>query len=247
MLSLDDMRRLRSAYDPYSGVSEADALREIGNPTREAIVDAALELLRSEDRNVRVLMLRVLGGQSGDKAVRGILTGLNDGKRRVREVAVKSSGNYREHPAVAARLKAIVMDEGEKSRIRRFALDMLTGAIGSTHSDLTGAAADALRSLAQVPKLRLGILFHLLRLDLNDTVEGLLREFVTEGSKEEALMATRALCGYRVTHIGAFESAPEIQSHIRQTCEVASGRAYYWMKREDYDARRRQLEAARGR
>ncbi len=69
MLSLDAMRKLRDAYDPYTGVSEADVLRQIGNPTRDVIIDTALEGLKSEDRNIRVLMLRVLAGQSGEKAI----------------------------------------------------------------------------------------------------------------------------------------------------------------------------------
>jgi hypothetical protein len=78
MLSLDAMRKLRAAYDPYSGVSEVDVLRQIGNPTRDAIIDTVLEGLHSEDRNIRVLMLRVLAGQSGERAMRGILAGLGD-------------------------------------------------------------------------------------------------------------------------------------------------------------------------
>lgn len=122
MLSLDVMRKLRDAYDPYSGVSEADALRQIGNPTRNAIIDTALEGLRSEDRNVRVLMLRVLAGQSGERAMLGILAGLGDAERRVRETAIKSCGNFGAQPAVTARLTEIVMDDAEKSRIRRFHL-----------------------------------------------------------------------------------------------------------------------------
>ena len=42
--------------------------------------------------------------------------------------------------------------------------------------------------------------------------------------RKKAVMATRALCGYRVIHLGAFEGAPDIQTQIKQTCYVAAGR-----------------------
>lgn len=73
-------------------------------------------------------------------------------------------------------------------------------------------------------------------METDDNVEGLLRDYVRDGPKEDAVMATRALCGYRVIHLGAFEGAPYIQSQIRQTCEVAAGRVYYWVKRDHCDA-----------
>ena len=238
MLSLDAMRKLRNAYDPFSGVSEADVLPEIGNPSRDAIIDTALEGLQSDDRNVRVLMLRVLAGQSGGKAVRGILAGLGDLERRVRETAIKSCGNYGMHPAVTARLTEIVTDDGEKTRIRRFALDWLARATVTAKNGLASTAADALRDLAKIPRCRSEILFRLLQMELVENVEELLREVVRDGSKDEAVMATRALCGYRVIHLGAFEGAPDIQSRIKQTCEVAAGRVYYWVKREEYEALR---------
>ncbi len=236
MLSPDAMRKLRDACDPYSGVSEADVLRQIGNPTRDAIIDTALEGLQSEDRNFRVLMLRVLGGQSGEKAMNGILTGLGDAERRVRETAIKSCGNFGAHSAVTARLTEIVTDDAEKSRIRRFALDKLARAGSAAKNGLADSAADALRSLAKIPRCRFEVLFRLLQLELVENVEELLREFVRDGSKEEAVMATRALCGFRVIHLGAFEGAPDIQSRIKQTCDVAAGRVYFWVKRDQFDA-----------
>ena len=72
-----------------------------------------------------------------------------------------------------------------------------------------------------------------------------MREFVKGGTKEEAVMATRALCSYRVVRIDKFDSAPAIQDHVRQTCEVALGRAFYWMKRGEYDALSNRLPSAR--
>lgn len=236
MLGLDSMRGLRDAGATRGGVYEQDILAEIGNPTRDEIINSALKGLRSDDRNVRVLMLRVLGAQSGERAMRGILAGLSDAKRRVREVAIKSSLNYRDHPEVALRLKAIIMDDGEKRRIRRLAIDALAGGVGALVEDLTAAAADALGSLAQMPQYRFDILFGLLRLDLNERVEELLREFVKGGTKEEAVMATRALCGYRVVHIDVFEGDKATQDRVRQNSEIALGRAWYWMRRDEYAA-----------
>ncbi len=156
----------------------------------------------------------------------------------MRETAIKSCGNFGAHPAVTARLTEIVTDDAEKTRIRRFALDWLARATGTSKNGLANAAADALRDLAKIPRCRSEILFRLLQMDADDNVEGLLREFVRDGSKDEAVMATRALCGYRVIHLGAFEGAPDIQSRIKQTCEVAAGRVYFWMKREEYEALR---------
>jgi hypothetical protein len=133
-------------------------------------------------------------------------------------------------------LTAIVKDGAEKSRIRRFALDMLARAGSATKTGLGDSAADALRSLAKMPRSRSEILFRLLQMDIDNNNEGLLRDYVRDGSREEVVMATRALCGNRVIHLGAFEGAPDIQSQIRQTCEVAAGRVYYWVKRDHCDA-----------
>lgn len=237
MLSLDQMRKLRDAYNPHQPMPEADAFEAIGNPTREAVVETALEGLKSEDRNVRVLMLRVLSGQSGDKAMHGILTGLNDQKRRVKEVAIKSCRSFLHYPEITEKLEALVIDEKEHKKIRSGALFCLTGhGVGATLQVLPKAAADALETLSQNEQLRGEILFRLLMLDLSEHVEALLRAFVKHGSKEEAVMATRALCGYRVIHIGAFENDKAMLRHVTQTYELAAGRVFYWMKRSEFEA-----------
>ena len=236
MLSLEAMQQLRDAYFPYSPVSEPDVLAQLGHPTRDEIIETALNGLKSEDRNVRVLMLRVLGGQSGEQAMRGILAGLNDSERRVRSVAIKSSGNYLVFPEITNRLQAIVTDEGETRKIRGQALSSLAGREGRLVGDLSDTAAETLETLAKIERYRFQILFGLVRLDLTERVETLLKAFVTSGSKAEAIMATRALCGYRVVHIGRFEDDRATEQHIRQTCEVAAGRMFYWITRTEYDA-----------
>lgn len=236
MLSLEAMRQLKDAYFPHLGVSEQDVFERLGNPTRDEIIETALEGLKSGDRNIRVLMLWVLKGQTGEKAMRGILAGLHDKARRVRSVAIKSSANYHQYPDITKRLKEIVTDENEIRKIRGQALATLAGADGPGVKDLTETAADALESLAKTEKYRFDILFGLLRLDLTPEVEELLKAFVKNGTKAEAIMATRALCGYRVIHINMFENDKSAQRHILQTCELAAGRMWYWITRADFDA-----------
>lgn len=233
MLDNDAMRLLRQAYDPYSPVKESEALAQLGNPSSDEIVEAALAGMRSEDRNVRVLMLRVLKGQSGPKAMQGILAGLNDTKRRVRAVAIGSSVGFHGYPEITDRLRAIALDEHETRRIRRLALDALTGTAGSPAGELTANHIHALHVLAQNDAYRSGLLFRLLLLDLTGPVEELLREFVASGTREEAVMATRGLCGYRVVNLGQFESE-QTRAYITHMCELAAGRVWYWVKREQY-------------
>jgi len=69
------MRKLRDGYFEHVPISEQEALAELGNPSEEEIVDTALSGMKSEDRNRRVLMLRVLKHQTGDRAMLGILRG----------------------------------------------------------------------------------------------------------------------------------------------------------------------------
>jgi hypothetical protein len=235
MLDHETMRRLSRAYDPYASVTEHDILGQIGNPSPTEIIDTALAGLASDDRNLRVLMLRVLKGQSGPRAMQGILAGLNDPKRRVREVAIKSSADFHSYPEITDRLKAMVADEHETRRIRNFALNSLAGA-GSLLNDLTATDVRALESLAKIDAYRAEILFGLLKLDLTAPVEDLLHTFVANGAPHEAVMATRALCGFRVVNLGQFEPYSAVQKYIVDTCEVASGRVWYWVKREHYAA-----------
>ncbi len=235
MLSLDVMREIRRAYT-LQPAQQKEIFEKLGNPTSEALIETALLGMQSQDRNIRVLMLHILKWQTGEKAMHGILAGLSDQKRRVRFVAIKSSGNYHLFPEITQRLQAIITDEGEKRKIRRTALSVLTGASFNAISDLTQTAISALETLAKTEKYRFTILFGLLQLDLTDRVEELLRQFVKEGTKAEAIMATRALCGYRVVHVGLFENDKALQKHIVQTCELAAGRMFYWITRTEYAA-----------
>ena len=235
MLSNDAMEQLRDAYFPYSPTTEAEVLAQLGQPTQAEVIETALAGMKSGDRNQRVLMLRVLSGQSGAEAAQGILAGLSDEARRVRSVAIKSCGNYLEFPAITDRLQAIVTDEDETRKIRGQALSVLAGHNLPETTGLTAPMAETLETLAQTERYRGQILFGLLRLDQTDRVEELLRAFVKDGSKAEAIMATRALSGYRVIHLGTFEDDKATQQHITQTCELAAGRMFYWITRTEYD------------
>jgi hypothetical protein len=236
MLNRDAMRQLRGAYSSHPVRSESEVLEQLGNPSQDEIVNCALAGLASDDRNVRVLMLRVLSRQSGPKGMRGILTGLSDPKRRVREVAIRSSPNYHAYPEITDRLGAMVTDERETRRIRGIALRTLVLGAGPRVSTLPAGAAQALGSLAESEAHRTGILIGLLHLDLTEHVERLLREFVENGTKEEAVMATRALCGYRVLNLGQLETNPAVRKYVIETCDIAAGRVIYWVKRDEYDA-----------
>lgn len=100
--------------------------------------------------------------------------------------------------------------------------------------DLNQPVVDALQSLLKAEAYRFQILFGLVRLDLNERVDELLREFVKNGSKDEAVMATRALSGFRVVHIDVFEEDREAEARVKQIGEIAHGRMYYWISRDLY-------------
>ena len=140
MLSSADMELLRDAYSAYSELQPAEAMRMLGNPTAEAVVDCALAGMADGDRNRRVLMLRVLQHQQGEAAMRAVMAGLNDEARRVCAVAIQASGNYLAYPEIVARLEAIARDSTLKRKLRRRALSMLAGDEGRQQGDLTPAA-----------------------------------------------------------------------------------------------------------
>jgi hypothetical protein len=179
-----------------------------------------------------VLGLRVLAHYPGKEAMQGILAGLNDSKRRVRAVAVSSASQYLQFEEVIKRLQEIVLDEGEKPKISAAAMSCLTGQVGGVPvDDLPRAASKALEKFSQLKTHRMQVLFGLLRLDLNEQVEELLRDFVKTGSKEEAVWATRALCGFKVVNLGEF-SKETTRNEVARSCERAAGKVFYWIHRD---------------
>ena len=162
MLSIEDMRKLRDAYFPHLPSSEDEILAELGNPSREEIVDTALAGMQSEDRNIRVLMLRVLKYHPGDRAMEGILRGLKDKKRRAKSVALDGCRSFLHYPEITSRLEAMVNDESEHRKIRR-------GALGCLAS--LGATDFMKDTLSKHENIREGVLLNLLTLDLSDKAE----------------------------------------------------------------------------
>ena len=181
-------------------------------------VDEVLAHLDSDDRNVRVAALRVLAWCDGSAAADGILRGLDDPKRRVREVAAKSSIRHLGDQRVVARLVRAIEDDDLGST--RAALEILGGVYGGAVEPIT----DALATLAKLPKYRRDVLGHLLRArHLTDDVAAILRDFVRDGTKDEAVAATRRLCGYRVERFELLDEA------TLRSAERAWGRVWFWV------------------
>lgn len=191
--------------------------------------EEALEAIKSQDRNVRVRALRAAFSEAKPEGADVVLTGLGDAKRRVKEVALKSSKPFLSDPRIVERITAMVKDETEHHRIRDKALFALGGGFPKVNhaGQLPKAAIDALRSLAAVEKYRRAVLSRLVRMDLTPEVEALLKEFVRSGNKEEAVAATRALCGYRLVNWGSAKPA-----ELAAAGAVHARGVDYWIRRD---------------
>jgi HEAT repeat protein len=230
MLSVDDLRRLARASTMRAPAERGAVLAELGQPGDREVVAAAIGGLASDDRNERVAMLRVLAWYPSDEAADGIVRGLRDPVRRVREVAAKSSRAFTRYPAVAAALRTLVESEPDE-RVRRPAFGALAGDTPLPYGpNVSLIAFDMLHSLTQVDRFRPRVLFAALRAtELTDDIRALLEEIVRVGTKDEAVSATRALCGFRVARIEEFE--PSEQRRIKETCARARGDLFYWVPR----------------
>ncbi len=231
MLRIADMELLREAYRLGDAASRRDALLQIGKPPPDALVAFALAQLSSPDRNIRVLMLRVLREQRGEQAMRGVLAGLHDEARRVCAVAIQACPNYLAYADIVVRLEAMVLDSRLKRKLRRRALSMLAGDDGRMPGDLTEAVAEALRRLMQNPECRFAILFGLARLHLESRTRAILELFAQSDDAAERSLAGRALSGEYIIHIDNYAQSPAQQQAIMQQCEIAHGRMYYWLPR----------------
>lgn len=191
--------------------------------------EEALEAIKSEDRNIRVRALRAVFAEARPEGADVILAGLGDSKRRVKEVALKSSKPYLGDPRVSARIRAMVEDENEYHRIRDKALFALGGGFPRVNEagEVPETAIGALKALAAVDRYRSGVLRRLVRMDLTPEVEALLKEYVRSGSKEEAVAATRALSGYRLVNWGDPKPA-----EVAAAGAVHAGGVDYWIRRD---------------
>ena len=193
----------------------------------------ALEAIRSQDRNLRVRAVRAAFSEAKPEGADVILAGLGDPKRRVKEVALKSSKPFLGDPRVVDRITEMIQDETEYHRIRDKALFALGGGLekvndaGFVSLVLPKAAIDALGSLAAVDRYRAEVLGRLVRVDMTPEVEALLKEFVRSGNKEEAVAATRALCGYRLVNWGRAKPA-----ELAAAGAMHAGGVHYWIRRD---------------
>ena len=189
----------------------------------------ALEAMKSQDRNMRVRALRAAFSEGTPEGADVILAGLGDGKRRVKEVALKSSKPFLSDARIVERITAMVKDESEYHRIRDKALFALGGGFPNVNAagQLPKVAIDALRALAAVDKYRGDVLSRLVRMDLTPEVEALLKEFVRSGNKDEAVAATRALCGYRLVNWGNAKPA-----ELAAAGAMHADGVHYWIRRD---------------
>ena len=231
MLRIADMQLLREAYRLGDSHSRVTAFEKIGQPTPDALVEFALEQMSSPDRNIRVLMLRVLREQRGERAMRGVLTGLHDDARRVCAVAIQACPNFLAYADIVVRLEAMAVDASLKRKLRRRALSMLAGDEGRLSGDLTEAVAAALGRLMQNPECRFVIVFGLARLPLASRTRAILERFTQSDDSAERSLAQRALSGEYIIHIDNYAQNEAQQRAIMQQCEIAHGRMYYWLPR----------------
>jgi hypothetical protein len=228
-MNVQELRRVALASVSQDPSELTRTLRALGEPSRERLATEADEHLSSDDRNVRVAALRVIAVGEGPSAVRGILRGLDDEVKRVREVAAKSSARFARDPSVARRLQEAV--ERNEAGSARPAFDILAGLYSAPYSEeRSPMLTAALGSLSESARHRPAVLTALVRSELDDDVRALLREIVRSGTKQEAVIATRRLCGYRVARLEEFPA--ERQQEIRRTCERAWGQVWYWVPDE---------------
>ena len=233
MLTTQDLAKLRVSYNrPDLASARNEVLAELGNPSAEQIAEAALAGMSDQDRNVRVMMLRILDQQKTPGAIAGILLGLNDAERRVREVAVKCSVPHLSDIRILKRLREIALDEKEKRKTREYAFGHVVSSLQNSKKKVsTDFSKLVMKESLESERYRQKVLFHLVMLDLTEKAEELLKYFIKNGTREEAVTATRALCGFKVINLGGINDRKE-KKKIMQTCELAAGRVWYWVKRD---------------
>ena len=195
-------------------------------------VDEALQAIGDADRNVRVRALHVLASQPGSETAPGILRALSDPARRVRRLAARSGAAFAGIPEIAGRLRELVDDEDEIQKIRGSAFHALMagGLLSRLHN--VEVAKQHFEDISELPRQREFAVQVLVSLDpLTEPLRALLETVVETGTKEEAVLATRALCGFRVIHLGGIPETAE-RRRIAQTCVPAWGRVFYWVPRK---------------
>lgn len=203
MLSVEQLMVLAEASRGYGSTFDGErpqgpedfarirdlALDALGRPEDDDIVRSAIDLLGSDDRNLRVAALRILASyRERDDVVHALVAASHDPVRRVRKIALGLAPP--EHPAVRARLTEVAQDDEEYHRIRTDALGRLA------HRPLHDETLEPMRRILGREADRRRILFTLASRRLDDVAAEVLREIVRSGTREEAIAATRALCGW---------------------------------------------------
>ncbi len=211
---------------------EEAVLKELGNPAPEELLSEAMAGLESEDRNYRFQMVRILGADRSDKAAGGILKALSDPARRVRRAAIQNAGQFAGYPGIAERLQEILDDESETTKIRGSAFHALsTGVFRASLAKSVDAAREFLEEAGDKESHRkMALQFLVMQDPLTGRAEEVLRHLVENGTREEAVAATRALCGFKVVNLGAVTDPAE-RRKVSITAEKAWGRAWVWVPR----------------
>jgi HEAT repeat protein len=211
------------------------ALDSIGRPDDDTIVSSALRALESDERNLRVAALRILRWHMSDeRAADAVLRATHDPARRVRRIAIGMCSMLIDRPGVADRLREIVDDPDETTKISAGALAALAG---SAAVGLPGSGLRSISDLLASDSFRDRVLMLLLQQRPDGSVRELLHDVVRTGTKAEAIAATRALCGMRIVNLAHF--SPEDRKKIQATADpvdlsFVSGRGYvnaalYWV------------------
>ena len=235
MLTQLDLIRINEAH--HAGPDAvAAALAASGNPSERAMVETALAGMQDTDRNVRVAMLWTLGRHPVGAAADGILAGLRDPERRVREVAIKCAQPFLAAGPVRAALVAIVRDDTEKRKLRELALDALCGQVGGhAYGPLPGPAVTTLAHLLQDDAYRRAVIERLVRAELTPDIRALLEDVARDGAPAEVVLARRALGGEVVINLGSVDDEAQ-RATIAATHDPAYGRVYFWTARAPVEA-----------
>jgi HEAT repeat protein len=226
-MTVDQLRRLARASVSLEAGERERALAGLGHPSPSDLAEAAAAHLGDADRNVRVAAVRVLALSEGPAAVEAILRALDDPMKRVRSVAAKSCAPFVSDRRIVERLKQAV--ERDERGSAAPALAVLCGAYRTPY----GLAAvepvpEVLEALVALPRYRRQVLVSLLGArTLSEEAERVLRDFVADGNKEEAVLATRRLCGLRLEHHARL--SPE----ERRRADRAWGDVWFWVRAGD--------------
>ena len=139
-------------------------------------------------------------------------------------------------PAVVEALRRITEDDREIDRLRRIAFFVLSSV--HTREALPEVATESLRDLMDSQRFRASILERLCSAragQLDPASRSVLQEFVRTGTKDEAVMATRALCGQVLVAINRWLPAEQRQ-RLREQYDPGPGTQFAetcWMPLAD--------------